>query len=446
MSTNQIKALFLKNYNLLKRQKVSLICQTITPLLCLGFMFLIKILINENIDKIPTIKKNDLLYILNLPKIDSLNTIENFPLKTDTCEEWYLYSFDSGISESDKLFFGRNEGELPKTVMDKLQSKYGIDNIKSYIKQNYKKGMDINSFLNTYDDQSSNFNFQSKAYKSDFSSGILTSQANVAQKACWTNFKLSPYFEETKLKSDNSLNEDLFKRLEDTNSYKYDSIDYDIISKIPDGTIKIRSSNENEFNYNFQLNDIRNAKYHRANGISKIIAASHEVLTIQNGALWLVDILNKAYIRTFLPNLYIFTGVQIMPIEINNEDTIEKLINFVGVIFFPVSVSLLMPLFMYTIVLEKESKIIEMMKINGLKMKYYWFCMFIQNMTIYSFIMLIFFFFSYVVFRFNIFTHTSLLLQLIIYIGWGLCQNSIAFFFQAFISNSKISTCKFILL
>jgi len=43
-----------------------------------------------------------------------------------------------------------------------------------------------------------------------------------------------------------------------------------------------------------------------------------------------------------------------MPLTNNNDDYIQRIINVTGSTFYPLAISLLMPLFMYTIVLEKE--------------------------------------------------------------------------------------------
>ena len=43
-----------------------------------------------------------------------------------------------------------------------------------------------------------------------------------------------------------------------------------------------------------------------------------------------------------------------------------KILNSIGSIAFPVMMSLGMPAFLYTIVLEKENRLLEIMKINGL--------------------------------------------------------------------------------
>ena len=44
---------------------------------------------------------------------------------------------------------------------------------------------------------------------------------------------------------------------------------------------------------------------------------------------------------------------------------IYELLSVTGATLYPLALSLLLPIFMYTIVLEKEEKILEMMKMNG---------------------------------------------------------------------------------
>lgn len=60
---------------------------------------------------------------------------------------------------------------------------------------------------------------------------------------------------------------------------------------------------------------------------------------------------------------------------VTNEDSrgfVESIINLAGASLYPLSLSLLFPVFMYSIVLEKEDKLIEMMKMNGLRIVNYW--------------------------------------------------------------------------
>jgi len=66
------------------------------------------------------------------------------------------------------------------------------------------------------------------------------------------------------------------------------------------------------------------------------------------------DLINKAFFRSIFPDIFVVGGVQVMPLTNNNDDYIQRIINVTGSTFYPLAISLLMPLFMYTIVLEKE--------------------------------------------------------------------------------------------
>jgi len=54
-----------------------------------------------------------------------------------------------------------------------------------------------------------------------------------------------------------------------------------------------------------------------------------------------------------------------------------------GAGLFPISLCLLLPVFVYNIVLEKEQKLIEIMKMNGMKMINYWIINFLFNFIVY---------------------------------------------------------------
>jgi hypothetical protein len=129
-----------------------------------------------------------------------------------------------------------------------------------------------------------------------------------------------------------------------------------------------------------------------------------------NGILWAVDLINKSYIRNFFDDVFIVSGVQIMPFKQDDSENIQRIINLAGSTFYPMAVSLLMPLFLYTIVLEKESKLIEIMKINGMKMRYYWLSNFAFNFLLYFVTMLIFCMFGSLCLGLTLFTRTSVLL------------------------------------
>lgn len=84
------------------------------------------------------------------------------------------------------------------------------------------------------------------------------------------------------------------------------------------------------------------------------------------GQLAAADMVHKAYINNLFNDTYIFTGVMFMPIQPSFDTEIMRLISMLGAGLFPISLCLLLPVFIYNIVLEKESKLIEIMKMNGM--------------------------------------------------------------------------------
>lgn len=164
-------------------------------------------------------------------------------------------------------------------------------------------------------------------------------------------------------------------------------------------------------------------QYHRSNGITKLSIFNpnkndyNSVVNVINGILWAVDLINKSYIRKFFDDVFIVSGVQIMPYKQDDSDNIQRIINLAGSTFYPMAVSLLMPLFLYTIVLEKESKLIEIMKINGMKMRFYWLSNFAFNFLLYSATMLIFNLFGSWCLGLTLFTQTNILLMVFFFIS-----------------------------
>lgn len=176
-----------------------------------------------------------------------------------------------------------------------------------------------------------------------------------------------------------------------------------------------------------------------------------------------------------------------MPIVGEDIGYILNMMSVLSSSIYPVALSLLLPVFMYLIVLEKEEKLLQMMKMNGMKIQYYWmtiylfyliitaitFCLFVWAGT--YFLELDFFINtapSLIVskesssppssvlagadhhmlrflrealhdvqllahFLFNTFIDPQ---QCIVFIGWGLAQISISIFFQVFISKAQSAT------
>jgi ABC-type multidrug transport system fused ATPase/permease subunit len=130
-----------------------------------------------------------------------------------------------------------------------------------------------------------------------------------------------------------------------------------------------------------------------------------------------------------------------MPLKIDdNEENIQRLINIAGATFYPLALTLLMPLFMYNIVIEKEKRLIEIMKINGLKMFNFWIGYMITDYVIYLITILVFSLVGIFILKLTLFINTSFILLFVLFILWGFNQIGLAFFFQSFVNNARSTT------
>ena len=100
-----------------------------------------------------------------------------------------------------------------------------------------------------------------------------------------------------------------------------------------------------------------------------------------------------------------------MPINMTQEGRIKKIINFVGAGIFPLSLALLLPVFMYSIVLEKEEKLIQIMKMNGMAIYNYWLVNFVFDYFLYFITVIVFLVFGCAILQLQAFTSTSPMLQ-----------------------------------
>lgn len=78
-----------------------------------------------------------------------------------------------------------------------------------------------------------------------------------------------------------------------------------------------------------------------------------------------------------------------------------------------------------------------MMRMNGMKMKYYWFVNFIFNFILSILTNVVFCVFGYVFMDASIFRNTGWDLLVVVLIGWILAQIGMATFLQVFISSSR---------
>ena len=388
---NQVITILIKNLQTVRHQKLNLFCNIISPIACLFFIWVVKTIVKEEITKTRFSVKLDVPIIFNVPLYTKFKYL-NLTAKTTICEEWYLYDFDNRTNLTQRAIF---ENMIKSN-----------DTIKSFCDDNPKE------------------------------------------------YNISPYFLEPKdvqiLENETDINSYLYDRAFELNYIDLDTLFNETsLTHVPDGAITIKELDNKNFYYKIQISDLRLPFYHRGNGITLFYiwngikgAEKYERYpSALLGMMWGIGLFNKAYIKYLFPNVTVISGIQLMPIALDdNEENIQRILNVVGIIFYPMAVSLLMPLFMYNIVIEKERQLIEIMRINGLKMSNYWISYFIFNYILYLITIFFFIIFGTYVFGLNLFRETSFLLIILTIFIWGFAQIGLAYFFQSFLSNGRTTS------
>lgn len=167
---------------------------------------------------------------------------------------------------------------------------------------------------------------------------------------------------------------------------------------------------------------------------------THYVMRPVEGSLLMTDKINQAYTREIFRNSTVMSGLQFMPFEAGLSKEVEKSINCIGDFLYPVLTTMALPTFLYNLVLEKEQRLLQNMKINGMRMSNYWIVTFIFNFILYVVYMSFYYGFGKYVSGLTFFTETNETIMVLTLIGWGLCQISMSFLLSSFIDSSQTAS------
>ena len=109
-----------------------------------------------------------------------------------------------------------------------------------------------------------------------------------------------------------------------------------------------------------------------------------------------------------------------MPVTAEVDKELERIVNLMGLLIFPCCLCLSLPIFIYSLVLEKEKKLVETMKINGMKMYNYWLVNFVFDFVIYL-LTAGFYIMMGRLFGLTFFAKTNGYILCLVCFGWGLC-------------------------
>ena len=126
-----------------------------------------------------------------------------------------------------------------------------------------------------------------------------------------------------------------------------------------------------------------------------------------------------------------------MPFTVQMDKELSKIINWTGVCVFPICLTISLPVILHNLVNEKEQRLVENMKINGMKMRNYWIVSGIYYFGIYALRICVYLFTGRYICELNVFTDTHMGLYLELLGCWGLCQIALAFFFCSFLNSAQ---------
>jgi hypothetical protein len=169
--------------------------------------------------------------------------------------------------------------------------------------------------------------------------------------------------------------------------------------------MKFKHAKKTNLDVCLAVNDFRLAEYHKNNGITKIVVRKSATtvistyLRVTEGMMNMIEKITRSYLQALNSKEIISGSIMYMPFSGEDKSLINKTINVLGSGLYPLGLSLLLPLFLYMIVSEKEEKLIEMMKMNGLNIKIYWVNFFITGFIIEMVTFMLFYIFGTFVFE-----------------------------------------------
>lgn len=168
-------------------------------------------------------------------------------------------------------------------------------------------------------------------------------------------------------------------------NYVERNFDYNVdVRALPDAVYTVREANDKILSYDSRSNCHHLWQYHRNDGMSKIgfgegkKASRVEVGRYDEGNMEAAHIINKAYIKHQF-NTTVVSGINFYPYRIDFENEIFRTETCLSIALVPFCMLMGFPLCLFNIVNEKEKRLIEIMKINGLKMVNYWINTFVFN-------------------------------------------------------------------
>jgi ABC-type multidrug transport system ATPase subunit len=193
---------------------------------------------------------------------------------------------------------------------------------------------------------------------------------------------------------------------------------------LPDANTIFNNITASNIDYTVQVNDNSYfQRYSYVNTDSAIILNRARLVSNVNGA-YVKNATKKQIAATISP----------LPFSVT-QPTID-IILLVTAALMPAAISFLMPIFSYTLVMEKEKKLREMMKIMGMNSSIYWLVNYLFDFALYVVVCLAFIVVQ-LMFQARLFMQTSPLLLFLLLFLWGQCIIAAAFLISTVFSRAS---------
>lgn len=117
--------------------------------------------------------------------------------------------------------------------------------------------------------------------------------------------------------------------------------------------------------------------------------------------------INAAYIKK-LYNVTLVTGFNYFPFKFDMQEKVNRFVDGVNAMVVPIGLVMGFPVFLLRIVVEKEKKLIEIIKINGFQMTNYWIVNYAFNLIYFWFTMIFYIMMGIYVFDMTAFSKTNI--------------------------------------
>ncbi len=261
---------------------------------------------------------------------------------------------------------------------------------------------------------------------------------------------------------------ELFQNLDTLNKLSPPALDDDenpVNFRTADGAVDFLDVSLENLEYRFSVNDASVALYHRNNGFSRLASRYASLydgdvtLLIPQGKLALMSMVNDAFVYSVAPpppltpidedsdigNQVLAVLEQTLGLKIASTmpmvqtESILGIVEIFGSFLYPMALTLQLPLYLFLIVLDKETRVRELSKIQGMPMAMYWIATVCFNMVLFVCV-IVFFWVSGLVIELRFFSQTSWAILLALFLLWGLALSSFALLLASVISSSRVST------